>query len=288
MRAGEMWVVNDPYVSGTHLNDVTRDPPDLFPRRTLAGYAANKAHHTDVGGMVPGSMSADAADLFAEGSDRAADAPGRERCAIDVDHRAVPRELAHAAGAQRRSARANCRQLHRRTARCSNSSNATASQTIDAAIERMLDDSETRMRAALRELGEGIVRAARRAGRPRRASLRSVSRCELTLARRHARISIMPEPRRKCTFPMNAVYGVTLSGVYYALRAVTDPTIPMNEGCFRPVTVDVPEGTLLNPRRPAPVSRRQRRNEHAQRRRGARRARASRARARPGCRAAAR
>jgi N-methylhydantoinase B len=55
-------------------------------------------------------------------------------------------------------------------------------------------------------------------------------------------------------FPMNAVYGVTLSGVYYALRAVTDDTIPMNEGCFRPVTVEVPEGTLLNPRRPAPVS----------------------------------
>jgi len=52
---------------------------------------------------------------------------------------------------------------------------------------------------------------------------------------------------------MNAVFGVTLSGVYYALRAVTDPAIPMNEGCFRPVRVDVPEGTLLNPIRPAPV-----------------------------------
>jgi N-methylhydantoinase B len=55
-------------------------------------------------------------------------------------------------------------------------------------------------------------------------------------------------------FPLNAVLGVTLSGVYYALRAVTDPTIPMNEGCFRPVGVSVPEGSLLNPRRPAPVS----------------------------------
>jgi N-methylhydantoinase B len=55
-------------------------------------------------------------------------------------------------------------------------------------------------------------------------------------------------------FPMNAVYGVTLSGVYYALRAVTDPAIPMNEGCFRPIEVHVPAGTLLNPRRPAPVS----------------------------------
>ena len=55
-------------------------------------------------------------------------------------------------------------------------------------------------------------------------------------------------------FPLNAVFGVTLSGVYYALRAVTDPAIPMNEGCFRPVEVHAPQGTLLNPRRPAPVS----------------------------------
>ena len=54
--------------------------------------------------------------------------------------------------------------------------------------------------------------------------------------------------------PLNAVFGVTLSGVHYALRAVTDPTIPMNDGCFRPVDVFAPEGSLLNPRRPAPVS----------------------------------
>jgi N-methylhydantoinase B len=54
--------------------------------------------------------------------------------------------------------------------------------------------------------------------------------------------------------PLNSVYGVTLSGAYYAIRAVTDPRIPMNDGSFRPVTVDVPEGTLLNPRRPAAVS----------------------------------
>ena len=54
--------------------------------------------------------------------------------------------------------------------------------------------------------------------------------------------------------PLNAVYGVTLSGVYYAVRAVTDPRIPMNDGSFAPISVHVPEGTLLNPRRPAPVS----------------------------------
>src|SRR5437764_5872361 len=46
MREGEMWVVNDPYISGTHLNDVTVIRPIFFSGK-LAGYAANKAHHTD-------------------------------------------------------------------------------------------------------------------------------------------------------------------------------------------------------------------------------------------------
>ena len=54
--------------------------------------------------------------------------------------------------------------------------------------------------------------------------------------------------------PLNAVYGVTLSGVYYAIRALLAPDIPMNDGVFRPIEVDVPAGTLLNPQRPAPVS----------------------------------
>jgi N-methylhydantoinase B len=54
--------------------------------------------------------------------------------------------------------------------------------------------------------------------------------------------------------PLNAVYGVTLSGVYYAIRALLAADIPMNDGVFRPIEVYVPEGTLLNPHRPAPVS----------------------------------
>ena len=55
-------------------------------------------------------------------------------------------------------------------------------------------------------------------------------------------------------YPVNAVFGVTLSGIHYVIRAATDPAIPMNEGCFRPVVVRAPLGTLLNPRRPAPVA----------------------------------
>ncbi len=65
-REGEMWVANDPYVTGTHLNDVTLVRP-IFERSRLVGYAANKAHHADVGGSAPGSMPTEADDLYAEG-----------------------------------------------------------------------------------------------------------------------------------------------------------------------------------------------------------------------------
>src|SRR5215469_3035147 len=66
VRESEMWVANDPYLTGTHLNDVTVVRPIFYDHR-LVGYAANKAHHADVGGSVPGSMPVEASDLFAEG-----------------------------------------------------------------------------------------------------------------------------------------------------------------------------------------------------------------------------
>ena len=66
LEPGDMIVVNDPYLAGTHLNDVTVIRA-IYHRGRHVGYAANKAHHTDVGGAVPGSMPPDARDLFAEG-----------------------------------------------------------------------------------------------------------------------------------------------------------------------------------------------------------------------------
>jgi N-methylhydantoinase B len=250
VREGEMWVVNDPYISGTHLNDVTVIRPVFFDGE-LAGYTANKAHHTDVGGMVPGSMSADAGDLFAEGF---VVPPTR----LVENDRPVASTLA-LFGANSRTPQARSGDLRAQIA-----GNVTGERrmielyerygagVVEAAIERVLDESEIRMRAALRALGEGTFHyedvLEDRAGAP---SIRIALTCTLHDGSAHFDYN---GTSGQLTFPMNAVYGVTLSGVYYALRAVTDPEIPMNEGCFRPVSVDVPEGTLLNPRRPAPVS----------------------------------
>lgn len=250
VREGEMWVVNDPYVSGTHLNDVTVIRP-IFFRGDLAGFAANKAHHTDVGGMVPGSMSADAPDLFAEGlivppvrlvlNDRVVDA-------TVALFRANSRTPEARSGDLRAQTAGNATGERRLLELCER----YGRETLNAAVDRLLEESELRMREALRTLGDGEYEHSDvledRSGDP---SIRI--RLRLTLKKGTAHFDYAGTAPQ-LPFPMNAVYGVTLSGVYYALRAVTDPTIPMNEGCFRPISVDVPEGTLLNPRRPAPVS----------------------------------
>ncbi|MHB8146562.1 MAG: hydantoinase B/oxoprolinase family protein [Vulcanimicrobiaceae bacterium] len=250
MERGDMWVVNDPYLSGTHLNDVTVIRP-IVRDDDLIGYAANKAHHTDVGGMVPGSMSADAPDLFAEGLI----VPPMRLVRAD---RAVEQTL--------QLFRSNSRTPEARSGdlRAQISGNAVGERrvlelyerygnaAVEHAITHLLDGSERRMRAAISALGNGVFTSSdvmeQRDGAPIIRIALELTLCDGTAHFDYAGTS--PE----LPFPLNAVFGVTLSGIHYALRAVTDPTIPMNEGCFRPVRVTVPSGSLLNPRRPAPVS----------------------------------
>nr|MQY83346.1 hydantoinase B/oxoprolinase family protein [archaeon] len=66
LEEGDMLLLNDPYISGTHLPDLTLIAP-VFHEGTVIGYAANKAHHTDVGGKAPGSIAGDSTELYQEG-----------------------------------------------------------------------------------------------------------------------------------------------------------------------------------------------------------------------------
>ena len=249
MREGEMWVVNDPYVSGTHLNDVTVIRP-IFFGGSLAAYAANKAHHTDVGGMVPGSMSADAPDLFAEGLvvPPLRLVQGDDDIASTIDlFRANSRTPEARSGDLRAQTAGNYTGERRFAELCAR----YGIETVRAAIDTMLDHSEAQMREALRAFADGTYSSEDvledRDGNP---SIRIALQLTLRAGAAHFDFT---GTAAQLPFPMNAVFGVTLSGVHYALRALTDPTIPMNDGCFRPVTVTAPEGCLLNPIRPAPV-----------------------------------
>ena len=250
LAPGEMIVVNDPYLSGTHLNDVTVIRA-IHHAGLLVGYAANKAHHTDVGGAVPGSMPPDARDLFAEGAVYVPTVLMRDDRVVEstVDLlRANSRTPEARAGDLRAQIAGNVvgeRRFLELIERY-------GVDVVDAALRKALDDGERRTRAALRALPDGVVEhedvMEDERGEPTIVLRVRLAKHGETIALDYTGTS----PQRP--MPLNAVYGVTLSGAYYALRAVTDPRIPMNDGSFRPVSVHVPEGTLLNPRRPAPVS----------------------------------
>ena len=250
LAPGEMIVVNDPYLSGTHLNDVTVIRA-IFAGERLVGYAANKAHHTDVGGAVPGSMPPDARDLFAEGAVVTPMVLVRGDRVVDetVDLlRANSRTPDARAGDLRAQIAGNVVGERRFLELLQRFGNAT----VEAALEKALADGERRTRAALRALPDSEV-VHEDVMEDERGEPSIVLRVRLTkhddeLALDYGGTS----PQQNS--PLNAVYGVTLSGVYYAVRAVTDPRIPMNDGSFAPISVHVPDGTLLNPRRPAPVS----------------------------------
>ena len=66
LEDGDMIMFNDPYISGTHLPDITLICP-IFHEGRIIAYSANKAHHSDVGGKAPGSMAGDATEIYQEG-----------------------------------------------------------------------------------------------------------------------------------------------------------------------------------------------------------------------------
>jgi N-methylhydantoinase B len=253
LEPGEMWVVNDPYVSGTHLNDITVIRPihcEPAQGGRLVGFAANKAHHTDVGGSVPGSISPDARELCVEGliippmrlmrgGDLCGDVVELIRAnsrTPDVRSGDLLAQIAGNLTGERRFLEVLARY---------------GLETFEAAIEAILDASERRMRAALRSFGDRDVEVEDSleppTGGPLLRILAHVQTRDGTLSVDYTGTSEQVE------YPLNAVFGVTLSAIHYVLRAATDPTIPMNDGCLRPVRVTAPLGTILNPRRPAPV-----------------------------------
>jgi N-methylhydantoinase B len=67
LEPGDVVMVNDPYIAGTHLNDIMLLKP-VYSGNTLVAVVANKAHHVDIGGIVPGSIGGEARELLQEGT----------------------------------------------------------------------------------------------------------------------------------------------------------------------------------------------------------------------------
>ncbi len=249
-QPGDVFIINDPYIAGTHLNDIMVIRP-LFRQGEIVGYSANKAHHVDVGGRTPGSLSSDARELGEEGV-RIPLLP------LIRAEREVPETLEMIL-ANVRSPETTRGDLRAQIAAASLGERRVAEliekygrERVEAAWAAILDQGEAQARRAFATLPSGRFTAEDCLEDDEAPGGQVWLRVAVTAGPAGVRVDFTgtdPQVPR----PINAVFGVTVAGAVYALKAVCDPASPMNEGWLRPLEIFAPAGTVINPVRPAPV-----------------------------------
>lgn len=249
---GDLYVTNDPFGGGTHLPDIAVASP-VFHAGTLVGYALTMAHHRDIGGFLPGSVSLRARDIQAEGLRlplirlARGGEPNAAVVAIIEAASRTPRSLRGDIGAQIAGCRTGERRLAELFARW-------PAATIDACVASLLAYSERLTRQAIAGLPRGRVTFTdhldddgldpQAAPTPITVGIEAIGdEIEFDFA------GSAPQVRAA----INNVAGSTTAIVYYAVRLLVGDRVPNNDGCYRPVRVRLPPDSVVNASPPAPV-----------------------------------
>jgi N-methylhydantoinase B/oxoprolinase/acetone carboxylase alpha subunit len=239
IEPGEQVILNDPFAGGTHLNDITLVAP-YFVNGSLVGWVSNRAHHADVGGAAPGSLPADATEIFAEGLRLPPVLLTPEIKAVVMANSRTPDERDGDLDAQLGA----------------NAVGVERMAMLDGApLDEVIEYGERRMRAALGELPDGtwtfedVVDTFGPDPDQQDASKVIVA---VTVDGSDITFDFSGSAMQR-SGNVNAVEAVTVSSVVYALRSVLDPTIPSNGGALRPVRVIAPRGSIVNATAPAAV-----------------------------------
>lgn len=237
---GVQVIVNDPFAGGTHLNDVTLVAPCHGPSGRLVGWAANRAHHADLGGAAPGSLPADATEIQQEGLRIPPVRFTPEVREILVASSRTPEERRGDIDAQ---VGANVVGV------------ARLAELADEPLDEVVAYGERRMRAAIAELPDGTWTATdvldSYGARP---DQRVPTTITVTVRVDGDAVTFDftgTDPQRPGN--VNAVEAVTVSAAVFALRSAIDPTVPANGGGLRAVTVVAPPGSVVAARPPAAV-----------------------------------
>lgn len=257
IRAGDLYLVNDPYHGGSHLPDLTVVLPVFTPAHGDAGgrlvcWTVNRAHQSDIGGATHGSYNAAATEIWQEGLRvpplKLYDA-GAERddvltmVATNVRH---SRDFLGDLRASMGSARLGERRLLR----------LVDEYGVDVLLEaarEVLDGTERRTRACIRPWRDGVYRGEAVLDDDGHGAVDIAVRATVTKRGDNLTVDLRRSDPQVTGF-VNSSLPNTMSAVHLAIAYLIDPDIPKNDGTFRPVTVLTREGTIVHPRPPAPVT----------------------------------
>lgn len=252
LRDGDVLISNDPYLAGSnHLNDVCMVMP-VFVEGKIFAYAVSRAHWTDIGGFSPGAFNTRMWDIYGEGLRIPAVLAYQNYEPVETTFNLI---LANVRGSVERvwdmrsqfgACLAGQRSIRRLCAKY-------GAETVAACMEEAKDYSERRLRARIAEIPDGTYRFhdyMEGDGWDERPI-----RIEAAITIRGSDVEVDftgtdPQVRGGVNAPTSITEGVCL----YALKAVTDYTIPSNAGLQRPLKVIAPPGTVVNPTFPAACS----------------------------------
>ncbi|AOT69838.1 hydantoinase B/oxoprolinase family protein [Geosporobacter ferrireducens] len=251
IKAGDMFIGNDPYNGGgTHLPDITIVAP-VFEKQKLVGWVANLAHHSDVGGKVPGSTSGDAVSIYQEGikipisrvcqNDRV----NEEVLDFIMANSRIPKERYGDLNAQIAANRVGMRRLLE-------AYEVYGDLLIDSMYE-LQDYAERRLRAGIAKLSDGDYEFADYMDDAGAASPDPIKICVKISIRGDAMDLDFAGTHEQVEGPINVTYNGLLATVFYALKSLIDPGIPSNAGIYRAFNIIVKPGLIINAQNPAPV-----------------------------------
>ncbi|MFD1645492.1 hydantoinase B/oxoprolinase family protein [Haloarchaeobius litoreus] len=255
LEPGDGILLNDPFYGGAHLPDLTLVTPvfheDDDGDSELVAFAANRAHHADVGGARAGSVAADSTEIYQEGLRIPpvklfeGGEPNESVFDMVLSNVRTPDERRgdlRAQEAANQTGRRRFLELVEKYGR----------ETLNEALGEIQEYSEARMRAEIEELEDGTYEFSDVLDDDGLGNEDLRIQAAVTVDGDSVTVDF-DGTADQTEGPVNAVLAVTASATYYSVRCVTDPDIPPNHGCYRPIEVEAPEGTIVNPNPPAAV-----------------------------------
>jgi N-methylhydantoinase B len=247
---GDVLIVNDPFIGGAHLPDITLIAP-VHAGATLLGYVATRAHHSDVGGMEPGSMPGKSSEIYQEGI---IVPPVRLYAGGELRDEVLRLILANVRTAAERRGDLNAQLAAIRIGerRLVELSERYGAGGLRQGFDAILDYTERRMRNRIAELPPGTYLAQDCLDDDGSSNEPVVIEVRVEVARDRLTLDFAgSSPQRAGN--INAVAPMTHSASFFALKVLTDATIPANAGMLRPVEIRIPAGSFLDAQSPAAV-----------------------------------
>lgn len=251
MNAGDVYIMNDPYLGGTHLPDIAIVMP-IFHKGEVIAISAAMTHHQDVGGMTPGSIPTNATEIYQEGI-RIPPLKLFEAGVLNEPLVSILRLNVRIPDIFMGDINAQVAACHIGARRMDELAELYGIELLHEISQDLVQRSEKMTVAALKKIPDGKYHYVDYLDNDG-VELDKKIRIEITTTIENGSMHLdFTGTDSQLKGPFNCVPSGVQAAAYFALKVLTDQSIPTNAGCFRPVSFHLPEGSLVNPKEPAPV-----------------------------------